>query len=94
MAESIVTASKKPATAIRTGNPAELAAERASPAKKPRPLPAMGALTEPNAAEIQHMIAEAAYYLAERRSFAPGFEQEDWATATAEVMAQLKLDIM
>jgi len=25
------------------------------------------------------MIAEAAYYLAEKRSFAPGFEEEDWA---------------
>jgi hypothetical protein len=36
------------------------------------------------------MIAEAAYYLAEKRNFAPGFEVEDWAAATAEVMARVE----
>ena len=36
------------------------------------------------------MIEEAAYYLAEKRNFQPGFEQEDWATATADVMARLQ----
>ncbi len=45
---------------------------------------------KPDATEIEHMIAEAAYYLAEKRSFAPGFEGEDWAVATAEVMARLR----
>jgi hypothetical protein len=40
--------------------------------------------------EIDRLIAEAAYYLAEKRNFQPGFEQEDWATATDEVMARLK----
>ena len=45
---------------------------------------------KPDATEIEHMIAEAAYYLAEKRSFAPGFEEEDWAMATAEVMARLR----
>ncbi len=37
------------------------------------------------------MVAEAAYYLAEKRNFQPGHEQEDWATAAAEVMAKLGL---
>ena len=36
------------------------------------------------------MIAEAAYYHAERRGFAPGGEQHDWLRAEAEVDALLK----
>ena len=36
------------------------------------------------------LIATAAYYLAERRGFAPGCELEDWLAAEAEVDAQLK----
>ena len=31
------------------------------------------------------MIAEAAYYRAERRGFAPGHELEDWVQAEAEL---------
>lgn len=31
------------------------------------------------------MIAEAAYYLAERRGFAPGRELEDWVAAEGEI---------
>jgi hypothetical protein len=34
------------------------------------------------------MIAEAAYYRAERRGFAPGFELEDWLAAEREILAQ------
>lgn len=33
----------------------------------------------------QRMIAEAAYYRAEKRGFAPGNELEDWLAAEAEV---------
>ncbi|KAA6187071.1 DUF2934 domain-containing protein [Thiohalocapsa marina] len=36
------------------------------------------------------MIADAAYYLAEKRNFAPGHEQEDWLAAEAEVDALLR----
>jgi hypothetical protein len=35
------------------------------------------------------MIAEAAYYLAERRGFAPGHELEDWLAAEAEIDREL-----
>jgi hypothetical protein len=35
------------------------------------------------------MIAKAAYLRAERRGFAPGFEEEDWLTAEKEVDALL-----
>jgi hypothetical protein len=33
----------------------------------------------------RRMIAEAAYYLAERRGFEPGHELEDWFTAECEI---------
>lgn len=36
------------------------------------------------------MIAEAAYYRAERRGFAPGFELEDWLLSENEVEAQIQ----
>jgi hypothetical protein len=36
--------------------------------------------------ERQRMIAEAAYYKAEQRAFAPGMETEDWLEAEREVM--------
>lgn len=35
----------------------------------------------------QAMIAEAAYYCAERRGFAPDHELEDWLRAEAEIAA-------
>jgi hypothetical protein len=35
------------------------------------------------------LIAEAAYYRAEKRGFAPGHETEDWLAAEAEVDALL-----
>ena len=38
----------------------------------------------------QAMIAEAAYFHAERRGFAPGGEVQDWLSAEAEVDALLK----
>lgn len=31
--------------------------------------------------DVSHMIATAAYYLAEQRHFAPGYETQDWLTA-------------
>lgn len=36
-------------------------------------------------AERHIMIAEAAYYIAERRGFAPGYELEDWLCAEREI---------
>jgi hypothetical protein len=35
------------------------------------------------------LIAEAAFFLAERRGFAPGHEVEDWLAAESEVDARL-----
>jgi len=41
----------------------------------------------------RHMIAEAAYYRAQRRGFAPGFEVEDWLAAEAEIDTALTLGV-
>ena len=42
---------------------------------------------DPN--EYQRMVAEAAYYRAEKRGFEPGDEQEDWLEAEQEMMEKL-----
>lgn len=34
------------------------------------------------------LIAECAYYKAERRGFAPGFELDDWLAAESEILAR------
>lgn len=36
------------------------------------------------------MIEEAAYFLAEKRHFAPGFEEQDWLEAKQQILAQIK----
>jgi len=41
---------------------------------------------------LQAQIAEAAYYRAERRGFAPGQEIDDWLAAEAEVLARVGAD--
>ena len=38
----------------------------------------------------RHCIAEAAYFKAEKRGFAPGFEEQDWAEAEMEFDAACK----
>ena len=38
--------------------------------------------------DIETRVAEAAYFLAERRGFAPGFELEDWLMAEAQIREQ------
>ena len=55
--------------------------EEASPSPQPR---------APTPVEIYEMIAEAAYYRAQKRGFAPGLEAEDWRDAEAEVMERLR----
>ena len=41
--------------------------------------------------EVRRQIAAAAYYRAQRRGFAPGYEHQDWIEAEAEVMTRLGL---
>lgn len=54
---------------------------------KPQPMPAEP-VSPGNAGlpdEREGMIADAAYYRAERRGFAPGNEMEDWLQAETEI---------
>ena len=39
--------------------------------------------------EFTAMVAEAAYYRAEARGFAPGYEQDDWLAAEADIVAAI-----
>ena len=59
---------------------------KASPAKTSAP-PRVGAQLP--TAERQRMIAEAAYYLAQRRGSTPGNPHQDWLQAEAEIDAML-----
>jgi hypothetical protein len=63
-------------------------ATAATAAKKP----AVAAKGSPTVSEDvrRGMIAEGAYLRAERRGFAPGYEEMDWLAAEAEVDALLK----
>jgi Protein of unknown function (DUF2934) len=72
---------------------AETTAKEPSPSTRKRPplkktaAPPVGMTVS---ADVRRgMIAEAAYLRAERRSFAPGHEEEDWLAAEKEVDAQL-----
>ena len=40
-------------------------------------------------AQMRDMTAEAAYYLAMQRGFAPGHELEDWLAAEEEILSNL-----
>ena len=55
---------------------------RKAEAKEITPIPN---LTEVSSEEKRHLISEAAYFRAERRGFAPGYELEDWLLAETEI---------
>ena len=42
--------------------------------------------------EVRHRIEVAAYYLAEKRGFHPGYELQDWLAAEKQVRQRLGLD--
>lgn len=44
--------------------------------------------SDPQAEDLRRQIAEAAYYKAERRGFAPGGEEQDWLEAEAELITR------
>lgn len=61
-------------------------APRKTSAATPAPDTQVSAL--PNE-EMRRQIAEAAYYRAKQRGFAPGYELEDWVQAESEVRSRL-----
>ncbi len=52
---------------------------------RPHPGPAPQKPFEPTPAERREMVAVAAYYLAERRNFAPGGAESDWLLAEQQI---------
>ena len=75
------TVPKSSSTAARPATVKPAAATR-----KSKPLTKRSALPTP-AIELTHMIATAAYYLAEQRQFAPGYELQDWLTAEQQILS-------
>lgn len=78
--------SKKAATA-RTRRTAdkESAIENDTPANRSSFERMAAAVADSRAAERRAMIADAAYFRAERRGFEPGHELQDWLAAEIEV---------
>lgn len=69
---------KSSAAPAKKGTPAK-------PAESSAPAPAKAAKTVLTPAERMKMIAEAAYYLAEKRGFKGGNELSDWMAAEKQV---------
>ncbi len=79
---------KKPrATKAKAETPVIAATEApaAKRAKKPTAEPVAAALPALTPEERYRQVAEAAYYIAEKRGFAPGNPSDDWYQAEAEV---------
>jgi hypothetical protein len=72
---------KAPARATATKRP-----PRKTPVK-PRSVAASTPFVDP--ARRSALIAEAAYFRAEKRGFSPGHEAEDWLAAEADIDARL-----
>ncbi|HZM33114.1 MAG TPA: DUF2934 domain-containing protein [Burkholderiales bacterium] len=65
-------------------------AKKASSRKSRSAPPFTGGMQpDPSPEELWKQIAEAAYYRAKARDFAPGGEVQDWIEAEAEVMQRL-----
>ena len=77
-----------------TTSPGTRTARRPSPKTTMRPLraDAVAAVIDPD--HRRALIAQIAYYRAERRGFEPGHETDDWLSAEAEVDTALTLGVM
>ena len=73
------TAVQESGTASREGQPASDGAAQASEVPKVETI-----------AERHRMISEAGYFRAERRSFAPGAELDDWLQAQADIDREMQ----
>ena len=58
---------------------------RKSTSSKKRLHPASAQDSSVPTEEKQHMVCEAAYYIAEQRGFSPGAELDDWLLAEAQI---------
>jgi hypothetical protein len=81
--QSAQTRSQKAKTTSKTTNRRVTVAakpKKGNPEVRPDSAPAV------SAEERQRFVAQAAYFRAEKRGFAPGCELQDWVEAEAEVM--------
>ncbi len=62
-------------------------------ASKKSTSPRKPALKSVTASEMQSMIAQNAYYRAERRGFAAGDHMQDWLAAEAEISQTFKVKV-
>jgi hypothetical protein len=86
---------KKKSRPVAAAAGAKTQAARTASSRAPRKKPVVPAPTVydpqmPDQGTIERMVAEAAYYLAEKRAFAPGFEAQDWQAAVDQIAAQLR----
>lgn len=88
-ASKLATASAAKAAPAPAAKPAPAVAAKQTAATAPALKPAT--LAKPvSAGERSRMIAEAAYFLAERRGFSSGYAVQDWLAAERQVDAMLK----
>jgi hypothetical protein len=83
-------AAKKDRPAPPRKAPSKTPAASARPAAKRAAAQPFEARAEISPDELRKLIAEAAYYRAKERGFAPGYEVEDWVQAEAEIVGQLR----
>ena len=79
----------KPAPKKPTATAKKSAATTTTTSAKPKAAPKAAKKASVDPAELDRMIAEEAYYIAERRNFAPGSEEEDWLAAKEAVLQRL-----
>ena len=85
------TATAKPrAPAKTTVSPKAKVAAKPTATAKAEPAATRKVSQLPDQDTINKMVEEAAYYLAEKRNFAPGFEEQDWLDAKQQIMDQLE----
>ena len=87
-AESPKKKSRRAAASASAKKPAARAASPRAPRRKTAQAAAVPQM--PDQATIDRMVAEAAYYLAEKRAFAPGYEDQDWQAAREQIEAELR----
>ena len=78
---------RKPRAAAAKPAARKVAATGKPPARKTVRTEPRTAVAAPSATEREDLVRIAAYFRAERRGFAPGYEWEDWLAAEAEVSA-------
>ena len=90
MPKSILNHTPAPGKAARQSSqsPRATAGARAAIRERNANSPGAGANILPEQREV--LVARAAYFIAERRGFAPGNELDDWLQAEAEIEARLK----